>query len=44
MMDRKMILSTPSTISRNVRVSKLIQTAPEVKSGMVNRYIAGVVV
>jgi hypothetical protein len=39
MMDRKMMLSTPSTISRNVSVSKLTHTAPEVKSGIAKRNI-----
>jgi hypothetical protein len=33
----KMILSTPSTISRKVRVNRLIQTWAEEKSGIASK-------
>ena len=37
MMDKKIMLSTPSTISRKVNVKRLIQTAPELKAGKAKR-------
>jgi hypothetical protein len=41
-MDIKIILSTPRTISRKLRVKRLNQTAELEKSGMVSKYIIAI--